>query len=128
MVCYDRPVILSPLLSVALAATLTPQRAWLERLALIVPAEGATRWLLLLDVTCLVLIGLERRRPRLAVPLALTIGFLALNVLGMVVNDFFLGLALFHLGVAATTVLTLRRLRWFGVTVLLVVVTLGVAT
>ena|SRR5262245_50480314 len=119
---------LASLLSAALVPSLTLQRAWLERFAVIVPAERATRWLLLLDAACLVLIGLERRRPRLAVPVALTIGFLALNVLGMVANEFFLGLALFHLGVTATTALTLRRGRWFGVTALLLVAALGVAT
>ena len=113
---------------VALVPGLTLQRSWLERLAVIVPAERATRWLLLLDAACLILICLERRRPRLAVALVLTTAFLALNVLGIVLNDFFLGLAVFHLGVTATTALTLRRRRWFGITALLLVAALGVWT
>ena len=93
---------------------LTPQRAWLDRLAVLVPANGATRWLLVADAVCLIALGLASRRPVLGAPLALGAGFLALNVLGMVVTDFYLGLALFHLGVGLTAMLALRRARWLG--------------
>src|SRR3989442_2600777 len=73
---------------------LTPQRAWLERLAVLVPANGPTRWLLLRDVVCLIALGLASRRPLLRVPLALCAGFLALNVLCMVVPGFYMAVAL----------------------------------
>lgn len=109
------------------ALALVPQRAWLDHLALIVPDPGATRWLLVLDAACLVALGLERRR-RLAVPLALGAGFLGLNVLAMAVTEFFLGLALFHVAVALTSTLILRRHRWLGLAALAIVLTTGMLT
>jgi hypothetical protein len=75
---------------------LTPQRAWLERLAVLVPSNATTRWLLVADAICLIALGIPSRRPALGIPLAIGVGFLTLNVLGMVVTDFYLGLALFH--------------------------------
>jgi hypothetical protein len=108
------------------ALALVPQRAWLDHLALVVPGPCATRWLLVLDVACLVALGLERRR--LAVPLALGAGFLGLNVLAMAVTEFFLGLALFHVAVALTATLILRRYRWLGLAALAVVLTTGMLT
>ena len=119
------------LLLLALATTephLTPQRVWLERLALLVPANGATRWLLVADAVCLIALGLASRRPVLGVALALGAGFLALNVLGMVVTDFYLGLALFHLGVGLTAMLALRRARWLGAVAVGLALILGVLT
>ena len=119
------------LLLLALATTephLTPQRAWLERLALLVPANGATRWLLVADAVCLIALGLASRRPVLGVPLALGAGFLALNVLGMAVTDFYLGLALFHLGVGLMAMLALRRARWLGAVAVGLALILGVLT
>ena len=107
---------------------LTRQRAWLERLSVLVPANGATRWLLVADAVCLIALGLARRRPVLGVPLALGAGFLALNVLGMVVTDFYLGLALFHPGVGLTAVLALRRARWLGAVTVGLALILGVLT
>src|SRR5437870_13813903 len=62
---------------------LTPQRWWLERLAILVPGSAATRWLLVADAVCLVALGLSSRHPWLGVPLALGAGFLVLNLLGM---------------------------------------------
>ena len=114
-----------------LAATephLTPERAWLERLALLVPANGATRWLLVADAVCLVALGVTSRRPVLGVALALGAGFLALNVLGMVVTDFYLGLAIFHLGVGLTALLALGRARWLGAVAVGLALVLGVLT
>lgn len=101
---------------------------WLERLAIIVPATAATRWLLLVDVVCLVALGLVARRPAIAIPLALGVGFLALNVLGMLMTDFFVGLALFHLVVGLVTLLALRRARWLGAATLALSLALGVVT
>ena len=103
-------------------------RVWLERLALIVPGPAATRWLLIADVVCLVALGLAARRPAIAVPLALGGGFVALNVLGMLVTDFFVGLALFHPAVGLVTLLALRRARWLGAATLALSVALGVVT
>lgn len=103
-------------------------RVWLERLALVVPGTTATRWLLLVDVVCLVALGLAARRPAIAIPLALGVGFLALNVLGMLMTDFFVGLALFHLVVGLVTLLALRRARWLGAAALALSLALGVVT
>lgn len=103
-------------------------RVWLERLAIIVPGTAATRWLLLADLFCLIAIGLAARRPAIAIPHALGVGFLALNVLGMLVTDFFLGLALFHPAVGLVTLLALRRARWLGASALALSLALGVVT
>lgn len=107
---------------------LTPQREWLDHLAIIVPAIVVTRWLLLLDAVCLVLLGFETGRPHLGVPIALAIGFLTLTILGMAVTEFVLGLALFHVTVTMTAALAIRRQRWFGVTALAVVLAAGIFT
>ena len=107
---------------------LTPQRAWLDRLAVLVPGNGATRWLLVADAVCLIALGLAGRRPVLGVPLALGAGFLALNVLGMVVTDFYLGLALFHVGVGLTALLAPGRARWLGAAAVGLALLLGVLT
>src|SRR2546426_12397234 len=80
---------------VALAAAepyLTSQRAWLDRLAVVVPAPAATRWLLVADLACLIALGLATRRRALGVPLTLAAGFIVLNLLGMALTDFYLGL------------------------------------
>ncbi len=102
-------------------------RVWLESLALIVPGPAATRWLLIADFLCLIALGLAMRAPRIAVPGALATGFLALNVLAMLLNDFFLGLAMFHLAVGAAALLP-RRGRWLGATTLVVALALGALT
>src|SRR2546428_14110929 len=100
---------------VALAAVeryLTPQRAWLDHLAIIVPGPTATRWLLVADLACLIALGLGRRRPLLGVFLALGGGFLVLNGLGMAPTDFYLGLALFHFGAGGIALRFARPARW----------------
>ena len=110
------------------ASALTPQRMWLERLALIVPGPAATRWLLVADTVCLIAIALASRHPRLAIPVSLGIGFLILNVIGMLLNDFHLGLALFHYLVATAALVSGGRARWLGRLVLVVALALGVLT
>ncbi len=113
-----------------LAATspLVPQRAWLGRLALVVPGPAATRWLLVADVVCLVAIALRSRRPLLAVSVSLGLGFLVLNVFGMAVTDFYLGLALFHFAVGIGAVALLPRARWLGALLVGLALTLGILT
>jgi hypothetical protein len=106
----------------------TAPRAWLDRLAILVPAPAATRWLLIADVACLVALGLATGRPGLGVPLMLGAGFVALNGLGMAVTDFYLGLALFHLAVGIAVVLLARRARWLGLATLALTLGLGVLT
>ena len=120
-----------PLLGLGLLASLqvsTPQRWWLERLAMFVPGAAATRWLLVADAVCLVAVGLASRRPSLGVPLAMGAGFLALNVLGMVLTDFYLGLAVFHLFVGVGTAALARRTRWLGLALVVLALALGVLT
>ncbi len=107
---------------------LTSQRAWLDRLAMIVPGPAATRWLLVADLACLIALGLATHRRVVGVALSLVVGFLVLNLLGMALTDFYLGLALFHLLVGLTTMLTLRRVRWLGAATLGLVLVLGLLT
>jgi hypothetical protein len=115
------------LLGAATAATVTPQREWLDRLALAIPGPSASRWLLLADAVCLIALGLRTGWPALGVPAALAAGFLILNVLGMVFTDFYLGLAAFHLLIAVITLAVVPR-RWLGATALALALVLGVAT
>ena len=105
-----------------------PTRAWIDQLWFLVPADSVTRWLLLLDVSCLVLIGLRLRPTSITVPAALAGGFLILNGFALALTDFFLALAAFHLAVAVATVLALRERRWIGVAAVTLVVVLGVVT
>jgi hypothetical protein len=119
---------LHALVPVASLPSLTPQRWWLERLAFVVPGSAATRWLLVADAACLVGLGLSSRRPLLGVPLALGSGFLVLNVLGMAVTDFYLGLALFHPVVGIATAVLGHRIRWLGVALVVGALALGVLT
>lgn len=119
----------NPLASLAAvnAAALTPQRAWLESLALAVPSPSASRWLLIADAVCLIALGLRTHRPALGVPLAFGVGFFVLNVLGMGFTDFYLGLAVFHLLTGVITVAFVPR-RWVGATALALTLVLGVVT
>ena len=120
-----------PLRALGLLASLqplTPQRWWLERLAVVVPGAAATRWLLVADAACLVALGLSSRRPLVGIPLALGAGFLVLNVLGMALTDFYLGLALFHPIVGIGTAVLARGTRWLGVALILLALALGALT
>lgn len=107
---------------------LVPQRTWLEALAIAVPGSTATRWLLLADVTCVVGIALASPRPWLAIPITLVLGFVALNTLGLLLTDFYLALAAFHIVVGITTMVALRRARWLGGATLALSMGLGVLT
>ncbi len=119
---------LSVLVLLASVAPLTPQRVWLDRLALVIPGPAATRWLLVADAACLVALGLVVRRPLVGVSVALGAGFIALNALAMALNDFYLGLAAFHLGVGTTTSLFARRWRWLGIGLIVLALVLGALT
>jgi hypothetical protein len=96
--CYDAHRMLRPVVALVTIAGnhLTAARAWIDALWFVVPADSVTRWLLLVDAGSLVLIGLGLPRPIVAVPAVLAAGFFVLNVLGMALTDFLLGLAVFH--------------------------------
>ncbi len=105
-----------------------PGRYWLEGLDWIVPGPGVTRWLLLVDGAVLLLVAARLRRPLVAAGLAIGGGFLALNVLGMLLTDFFLGLAAFHVLVGIVGLLAAGRARWAGAVQLALTLALGVLT
>jgi hypothetical protein len=110
------------------AAALTPQRWWVERLAFVLPGPQASRWLLLADAVCLVTLGFRTRRPLLGVPLALAVGFAALNGLGLALTDFYLALAAFHLAVGVATLAVAGPSRWLGGGLIALALVLGVLT
>ena len=112
----------------AQAIDLVPPRVWLERLAFLVPGGTATRWLLLADLACLVAMGCTARSPLIGIPVSLGLGFVGLNVLGMAVTDFYLGLALFHPAVGLIAALVLRRARWAGLALVGLALVLGLFT
>jgi hypothetical protein len=116
------------LVRLASSEPLTPQRWWFERLAFVVPGPLATRGLLVADVACLVALGLLARRRMLGITVALGAGFLALNVLGLALTDFYLALAAFHLGVGVTTAVCARRWRWLGIGLVVLALGLGALT
>src|SRR5436309_1586564 len=99
-----------------------------NRLAVVVPAPAATRWLPLADLACLIALGLATRRRALGVSLTLAAGFIVLNLLGMALTDFYLGLTVFHLLVGLVATLTLSRARWLGAVTLGLVLVLGLLT
>ena len=111
-----------------LAPDLVPLRIWLDRVAFLIPGSAATRWLLLTDIVCLVAMGRATGRPRVGVPVALLVGFVALNLASMAVTDFYLGLALFHAAVGVAAAISLRRARWMGMTLVALAVMLGILT
>lgn len=134
-----RPPLLAPLLGAlwrrmplallaALPPDLIPPREWLHRFELLVPGPTETRWLLLGDLVCLVLLGAQGRRRLLAIPAALGLGLAALNLLGMAVTDFYLGLALFHLAAGVAATLFLSRARWAGPTLVVLALLFGALT
>src|SRR5688572_1277194 len=69
------PIVRAPTVLLVLLAGTAP-RPWLDRLAILVPAPAATRWLLIADVACLVALGVATGRPRLGVPFMLGAGFI----------------------------------------------------
>jgi len=105
-----------------------PGRYWLERLDGIVPGPAATRWLLVADAAVVLLIAARSRRPLIAAVVAIGGAFLALNVVGMLLTDFFLGLAVFHVLTGVTGLLAAGRARWAGAALLALTLALGVLT
>lgn len=105
-----------------------PGRAWLDSLRLIVPGPAASRWLLAADAAVVVLVARRRGRPLLAVAVGLAVAFVALNVLGMLLLDFFLGLALFHLLTGLAGLAAPPPVRWAGAALLALTLALGVLT
>src|SRR2546427_11079622 len=73
-----------------------PGRYWLEGLGALVPAPGASRALLLADTVVILLAPAGRRHRALAPAIGLRAGLLVLNVVGMLLTDFFLRLPAFH--------------------------------
>jgi len=112
----------------ALPRELVPVRVWLDRLTYLVPGAAATRWLLLADLACLVALGAATRWRWAGVPAAVMAGFLALNLLGMALTDFYLGLAVFHLAVGLATAVLVPGGRWMGVALVAMALGLGVLT
>lgn len=112
----------------ALTPDLVPPRMWVDRLALFVPGSAATRWLLLADILCLAAMGWALRWRLLGVPVVLGAGFIALNLVGMAVTDFYVGLALFHLAVGVIASIVLPSARWAGVALVVFALVLGVLT
>ena len=105
-----------------------PGRYWLERLDGIVPGPAATRWLLVADAAVVLLIAARSRRPLIAAVVAIGGAFLALNVVGMLLTDFFLGLAAFHIVTGVAGLLAAGRARWAGAALLALTLALGVLT
>ena len=126
-------VMVNPILALlsaplAVAPDLVPLRIWLDRVAFLIPGSAATRWLLLTDIVCLVAMGCATRRPSVGIPVALAVGFVALNLAGMAVTDFYLGLALFHGAVGVAAAVSLGRARWMGIAQVVLAVMLGILT
>lgn len=100
-------------------------RYWLERLTGMVPGPSATRWLLLADLCVLVLIGVRRHHGVVGSLLAIGAGFLLVNVLGLILTDFFLGLAVFHVMTGVAGILASGPARWAGAVLLVLTLALG---
>ncbi len=100
-------------------------RYWLERVTGIVPGPSATRWLLLADLCVLVLIGVRRHHGVVGPLLAIGAGFLLINVLGLILTDFVLALALFHVMTGIAGILASGSARWAGAVLLVLTLGLG---
>src|SRR5437016_3911240 len=68
------------------------------------------------------------RYPPLAALVGLALGLLVLNLVGMLLTDFFLGLAAFHVLVGVAALGGARRLRWAGAGLLALTLALGALT
>src|SRR2546429_506430 len=66
--------------------------------------------------------------PTLAALVGLALGLLVLNLVGMLLTDFFLGLAAFHVLVGVAALGGARRLRWAGAGLLALTLALGALT
>jgi hypothetical protein len=105
-----------------------PGRYWLEAISFLVPSPGASRGLLVADVTVILLAAAGHRRPALAAAAGLGAAFLALNLVGMLLTDFFLGLAAFHVLVGVGALGGERRVRLAGTGLLGLTLALGMLT
>ena len=103
-------------------------RYWLEGLSFFVPGPSASRTLLLADMAVILLAAARHRHPVLAALVGLGAGLLVLNVVGMLLTDFFLGLAAFHVLVGVAALCSARRIRWAGAALLGLTLALGVLT
>jgi hypothetical protein len=100
-------------------------RDWLERLGGVIPGPTSSRWLLLADLVVLALVGARGHYPAVGSVLAVGGGFLLLNVLGLILTDFFLALAAFHVVIGVTGVLASGVARWAGALLLALTLALG---
>jgi hypothetical protein len=105
-----------------------PGRYWLEELSALVPSPSASRALLLADVAVILLAAAGWRHPALAALVGLALGLLVLNLAGMLLTDFFLGLVAFHVLVGVAALGGTRRLRWAGAGLLALTLALGALT
>lgn len=105
-----------------------PARLWLDHLSWVVPSPSTTRVLLATDCFVLLLVGLKSRSRLIGPPLYLGGGFLALTLLGMLLNDFYLGLVAFHLVVGAVALACFAERRWIGAGLITASLLLGFVT
>jgi hypothetical protein len=80
---------------------------------------------LLADLCVLVLIGASRRRAVLGAIVAVSAGFLLVNVLGLILTDFFLGLAMSHFAIGLAGLLVSGAARWAGAALVALSLALG---
>lgn len=116
------------LAATAIPAGAPPSRYWLESLSWAVPGPSITRWLLVADLLVLLSIAARFRQGPTGIVLAVGLGFFALNVISMILTDFFLGLAVFHGVTGLAGLLTAGPARWAGGTLLAITLVLGALT
>ena len=116
------------LVSSVLPEGAAPARVWLDSLNWVVPGPSATRVLLAADCFILLLAGLKSPSLVIGPPLSLGVGFLTLTLLGMLLNDFYLALVLFHLVVGAAAIVRFSGRRWIGAGLIAGVLFLGLVT
>jgi hypothetical protein len=83
---------------------------------------------LLADLGILLLIGTQTKAPVIVTFVSVALGFIVLTSLGMLLTDFYLGLAAFHVLIAAVGLLLLKRARWTAVGALGLLLLLGILT
>jgi hypothetical protein len=105
-----------------------PGRDWLDRLDWLVPGTAATRGLLLADLALIALIAARSRHRALAVVAAVGAAFLGLNMASMLLTDFYLGLASFHVLTALAGIAAAGHARVGGAALLALTLALGVIT
>ncbi|HLC40857.1 MAG TPA: hypothetical protein VJO34_04430 [Methylomirabilota bacterium] len=103
-------------------------RYWLEAWSWIVPGFTASRFFLLADLGILLLIGTQTKVPFIATFVSVALAFIVLTSLGMLLTDFHLGLAAFHVLIVAVGLLLLKRARWAAVGAVGLLLLLGIVT